>query len=80
MLINIGKNNPISRSRTEFGFDDNIPRQKVIKKVGSSEARSILHCETNKCHDFLTQPFRFYDNPSCVSCFLVGTLPTSTIP
>ncbi len=40
----------------------------------------IFYCETNQCHDFLTQAFMFYENPSCVSCFLVGTLPMSTIP
>jgi hypothetical protein len=53
---------------------------KAIKEVGSSKARSIIHCETNQCHDFLIQAFRLYENPSCVSCFLVGTLPMSTIP
>ncbi len=53
---------------------------KAIKEVGSLEARSIFHYETNQCHDFLIQVFRFYENPSCVSCFLVGTLPNFTIP
>jgi hypothetical protein len=53
---------------------------KAVKKVRSSEVRSIIHCETNQCHDFLIQAFKFYENLSCVSCFLGGTLPTSTIP
>jgi len=53
---------------------------KAIKKVGSLEARSIPHWETNQCHGFPTQVSRFYENPSCVSCFLVGTLPCYTIP
>jgi hypothetical protein len=53
---------------------------KAIKEVGSLEAMSIIHCETNQCHDFLIQAFKFYENPSCVSCLLVGTLSTSTIP
>jgi hypothetical protein len=47
----------------------------TIKKVGSLEASSIFDCETNQCRDFSTQASRFYDNPSCVSCFFVGTLP-----
>jgi hypothetical protein len=78
MLINIRKSNqgrgPSLVSMTTY--QDN----KAIKEVGSLKARSILQCETNQCHDFLTQVFKFYENPSCVSCFLVGTLPTSTIP
>jgi len=48
---------------------------KAIKKVGSLEARSIPHCKTNQWHGFPTQVFKFYENPSYVSCFLVGTLP-----
>jgi hypothetical protein len=48
---------------------------KAIRKVGSSKARSIPHCETNQCYGFPTQVFRFYENPSCVSCFFIGTLP-----
>ncbi len=48
---------------------------KAIREVGSSKARSILHYETNQCHGLPTQASRFYENPSCVSCFLIGTLP-----
>ncbi len=48
---------------------------KTIRKVGSSKVKSICHCETYKCHGFPTQDFKFYDNPSCVSCFFGGTLP-----
>ncbi len=48
---------------------------KVIREVESSEVRSILHCKTNQCHGFPTQASRFYENPSYVSCFFVGTLP-----
>jgi hypothetical protein len=48
---------------------------KAIKEVGSLKARSIIHCETNQCRGFLTQASKFYENPSYVSCFLVGTLP-----
>jgi hypothetical protein len=47
---------------------------KANKKVGSLEARSIPHCETNH-YGFLIQDSKFYENPSCVSCFLVRTLP-----
>jgi hypothetical protein len=78
MLINIRKSNqgrgPSLVLMTTY--QDN----KDIKEVGLLEARSILQCETNQWHYFLTQAFRFYENPSRVSCFLVGTLPTSTIP
>jgi hypothetical protein len=49
--------------------------KKAIRKVGSLEARSIPHCETNKCCGFLTQDSKFYENPFCVSCFLITTLP-----
>ncbi len=48
---------------------------KAIREVGSLKARSIFHCETNQCHGFLTQTSKIYENPSYVSCFLVGTLP-----
>jgi len=48
---------------------------KVIREIGSLEARSIPHCKTKHCHSFPIQTLRFYENPSCVSCFLVGTLP-----
>jgi hypothetical protein len=48
---------------------------KTITEVGSSKAISIIHCETNQCHAFPIQVFKFYENPSCVLCFLVGTLP-----
>jgi hypothetical protein len=48
---------------------------KAIKEVKSSKARSILHCETNQCHDFPIEVFRFYENPFYFSHFLVGTLP-----
>jgi hypothetical protein len=52
---------------------------KVFRIVGSSKARSIPHCETNQCSGFPTQTFRFYENPSYVSCFFVGTLPHISI-
>jgi hypothetical protein len=32
MLMNIGKNNPASRSRTKFGFNDNISKQQGYQK------------------------------------------------
>jgi hypothetical protein len=48
---------------------------KAIKEVGSSEGRSKPHCKTNQCCGFPTQASRFYENPSCVSCFFVGALP-----
>jgi hypothetical protein len=48
---------------------------KIITKVQSLEVRSNLHCETNQCYDFPTQVSKFYENPSYVSCFLVGILP-----
>jgi hypothetical protein len=48
---------------------------KAIREVGSSKVRSIPHDETNQCCGFPTQVSRFYANPSCVSCFLIGTLP-----
>jgi hypothetical protein len=48
---------------------------KAIGEVGSSEARSIPHFETNQCCGFPTQTSRFYENPFCVSCFFVRTLP-----
>jgi hypothetical protein len=53
---------------------------KAIREVGSLEARSIPHRETNQCNRFPIQAFKFYDNPSCVSCFFVGTLPHIYIP
>ncbi len=52
----------------------------TIKEVGSLKAKSIPNCETNQCHGFSIEVFRFYDNPSCVSCFFVGTWPCVTIP
>jgi len=48
---------------------------KAIREVGLSKVRSILHCETNQCHGFPIQASKFYENPSYVSCFLIGTLP-----
>ncbi len=48
---------------------------KAIKEVGLSKAMSIPHCETNHCHGFPIQASKFYDNPSYVSCFLIGPLP-----
>jgi hypothetical protein len=48
---------------------------KAIKEVGLSKARSIPHCETKQCHGFPIQASKFYDNPSYVSCFFIGTLP-----
>jgi hypothetical protein len=48
---------------------------KAIKEVGSLEARSIPHYETNQCCGFLIQVYKLYEDPSCVSCFLVGALP-----
>ncbi len=69
------RNNPTSRSGIMFDFDKNISRHKAIKKVRSLKVRSFPHYETNQCHGFLIQVFMFYDNPSCVSCFFVGTLP-----
>jgi hypothetical protein len=53
---------------------------KAIQEVRSLKTRSIFHCETNQCHGFWTQTFRFYEIPSCVSYFLVGTLHVFTIP
>jgi DNA relaxase NicK len=48
---------------------------KAIIEVKSSKARSIFHCETNQCHGFPIQVYKFYGNPFYVSHFLVGTLP-----
>ncbi len=48
---------------------------KTIREVRSSKDKSISHCETNHCHGFRTKASRFYENSSCISCFLVGTLP-----
>ncbi len=48
---------------------------KVIRKLGSVVTRSIFHYETNQCLGFPIQVYRFYENPSYVSCFFVGTLP-----
>jgi len=74
MLMNIRRKNPSSRSKTKFGFDT-YQNNKAIRKVGSSKARSIPYCEANQCHGFPIQAFRFYENPSHVSCFPIGTLP-----
>jgi hypothetical protein len=48
---------------------------KTIREMGSSKARSNFHCEINQCCGFPVQAFKFYENPSYVSCFLVRTLP-----
>jgi hypothetical protein len=39
----------------------------------------FLICETNQCRGFPIQVFRFYENPSCVSCFLIKFLPYVSI-
>jgi len=74
MLMNIRKNNPISKSRPSMALTTTYQNNKAARKVESSKVRSIRHCETIQCQGFSTQASRFYGNPSCVSCFLVGTL------
>jgi hypothetical protein len=74
MSMNIKKNNPVSRSGLGLVLTTTYQNNKAIKEVGPSKVRSIPHCETNQCHGFSTQVFRFYENQSYVSCFLVGTL------
>jgi hypothetical protein len=74
MMMNIEKNHPISRSKLDLALTTTYQNNKVIRKFGSSKIRSIPHYETNQCHGFSTQTSKFYENPSCVSCFLVGTL------
>jgi hypothetical protein len=54
MLMNIKKNNLVSRLGTMFNFNENISKQQGHQKVGSSKTRSIPHCETNQCHGFPT--------------------------
>jgi hypothetical protein len=84
--MNIKNNNPTSKSRSGLTLTTTY-QNKAIREVRSSQAKSILHCETNQCHDFPTQVSKFYENPFYVSHFLVGTLPhayhskkKSTIP
>ncbi len=52
---------------------------KAIKEVGSLKAKSIFHCETNKCCGFPIWVSRFSKNPSCVSCSLLEPYLGSTI-
>jgi len=72
--MNIGRNNLASRLGTKFGFDNNISKQQGHQISWIIKARSISHCETNQCRHFPTQVSKFYENPSCVSCFLIGNL------
>jgi len=51
---------------------------KAIKKVKSSKAKFILHCEINHYHGFPIQASWFYDNLLCVS--LLKPYHASTIP
>jgi hypothetical protein len=74
MLMNIKRNNPISKSRPSLALMTTYQNNKAAIKVGSSKVRSIPHYETIQCRGFSTQASKFYENPSCVSCFLVGTL------
>jgi hypothetical protein len=76
MLMNIGRNNlELQGWGPGLALTTTYENNKAIKEVGPLEARSNPHCKTNQCCDFPTQAFRFYENPSCVSCFFVGTLP-----
>ncbi len=52
----------------------------TIRKVRSLKARSIPNCETSQCCGFSIQTSRFYENPSCVSCFLLEPYHAFTIP
>jgi hypothetical protein len=52
---------------------------KAIRIVGSLEAKSIVHCETNKCCGFPIWVSRFSKNPSCLSCSLLEPYLGSTI-
>ncbi len=73
--MNSKRNNPISRSGTWLGFNNNVSKQQNHQRNDSSKVRSIFHCETNQCYGFPTQTSSSYENPSYVSCFLIGTLP-----
>jgi hypothetical protein len=77
MLMNIERNNLVSRSKTWFALVSTITYEdnKAMRKVGSLKVRSILDCEINQCHGFLTQASKLCENPFNVSCFFVGTLP-----
>jgi hypothetical protein len=75
MLMNIKRNNLVSSWGPSLASTKTYQNNKAIKEVGSSKVKFNIHYETNQCCGFPIQASKFYENPSCVSCFLVGTLP-----
>ncbi len=73
--MNIEKNNPSSSQGPNVASLMTYQENKAIREIGLSKVKSIPHCETNQCHGFLIEASMFYESPSCVTCFLVGTLP-----
>jgi len=71
MLMNITKNNQVSRSKTKFGFDD---KRSNLLRNWTTKTWSIHHREENKWWGIITQISKFHENPSHVSCLFVGTL------
>jgi len=75
MLMNIENNNPASSWGPSLASTKTYKDNKAIKEVESSKVKSNICYETNQGCGFPIQASKFYENPSCVSCFLVGTLP-----
>jgi hypothetical protein len=76
MLMNIGRNDlELQGWGPNLASITTYENNKAIKEIGSSEARCNPHCKTNQCCGFPIQASKFYENPSCVSCFFVRTLP-----
>jgi hypothetical protein len=71
ILMNITRNNQISRSKPKFGFDDK--RSNVLRN-STTKTWSIHHHEENKWCGIIAQASKFHENPSHVSCLFVGTL------
>jgi hypothetical protein len=56
-----------------------IKTTRPLQKLNNHRLGQFLICETNQCRGFPIQVFRFYENPSCVSCFLIKFLPYASI-
>lgn len=71
MLMNITRNNQVSRSKTKFGFDD---KRSNLLKNWTTTTWKIHHHDENKWCGIIAQASKFHENPSHVSHLFVGNL------